>query len=98
MKMVDEAHAELLKYRHAIDKCDAELVHIVAQRFAITERVGQLKARVGLPVTDAEREAQQVQRIEELSQEQGLDPEIMLAIWRVMADRVVQRHREIRER
>ncbi|MCI6574374.1 MAG: chorismate mutase [Arcanobacterium sp.] len=94
MKIVDETRAELNRYRQAIDTCDAELVRILAQRFAITERVSQLKARAGWPAVDEQREAEQAQRIDDLAQEQGLDPEIALTVWRTVVDLVVQRHQE----
>ncbi|MDD7465226.1 MAG: chorismate mutase [Actinomycetaceae bacterium] len=94
MDAVDENRAQLHRYREAIDACDAELVRILARRFAVTERVGQLKMRAGWPAVDERREAEQAQHIAVLAREQGLDPEVALAVWRTIVDLVVQRHRE----
>ena len=44
-----EIVAALLRERSAIDNFDAALIHILAERFRCTERVGHIKARGGLP-------------------------------------------------
>ena len=41
--------AELLSIRQSIDNIDAALVHLLAERFKCTQRVGHLKADQGLP-------------------------------------------------
>ena len=43
------ASEELLILRSSIDNLDAAIVHIMAERFKITKRVGRLKAEQGLP-------------------------------------------------
>ena len=48
----DEAAAELRRLRDSIDNMDAALVHLLAERFKITQQVGDLKARHGLPPAD----------------------------------------------
>ncbi|WP_371921526.1 chorismate mutase [Pseudomonas sp. FW306-02-H05-BA] len=44
-----------------MDNLDAALVHILAERFKCTQRVGELKARLRLPSSDAAREGQHVE-------------------------------------
>ncbi|HJE77094.1 MAG TPA: chorismate mutase, partial [Brevibacterium epidermidis] len=39
----------LQELRGSIDNIDASLVHLLAERFKLTERVGELKADHGLP-------------------------------------------------
>ena len=62
--MTDE---QLAKYRSSIDNIDAALVHLLAERFKITQDVGRYKASVGLPAADLDREAQQVARLRALA-------------------------------
>src|SRR5699024_12878719 len=55
--------AELESLRGSIDNLDAVLIHVLAERFKLTERVGRLKAHHALPAADAAREARQVERL-----------------------------------
>ena len=64
----------LENYRDSIDRLDAILVFTLAERYKITEKVGKLKATVNLPPSDPTRENRQLERLEKLSQEAGLDP------------------------
>ena len=48
--------AELAEARATIDNIDAALVHILAERFRCTQRVGHIKARLDLPPADPDRE------------------------------------------
>jgi len=66
---------ELLRLRGSIDNMDAALIHLLAERFKITQQVGQLKAAHGLPPADPAREAQQIARLRSLAAEAKLDPE-----------------------
>ena len=66
---------ELRRLRDSIDNMDAALVHLLAERFKITQQVGVLKAAHGLPPADPAREAQQIQRLRDLAVEAKLDPE-----------------------
>ena len=68
------ALAELHDLRKTIDNIDAAMIHILAERFRCTQRVGALKARHHLPPADPAREASQVQRLRRLAEEAQLDP------------------------
>lgn len=70
-----DVRTELRRLRASIDNLDAALVHLLAERFACTQQVGELKARHGLPPADPEREAQQIARLRQLASESRLDPE-----------------------
>ena len=71
----EDARRELLRLRGSIDNMDSMLVHLLAERFKITQQVGKLKAAAGLPPADPDREAQQIQRLRALAVESELDPE-----------------------
>jgi chorismate mutase/prephenate dehydrogenase len=53
-----ESVDDLNQYRQQIDNIDSQLVDLLAQRAAITAKVGRYKSQVGLPVYMPEREAQ----------------------------------------
>ena len=90
--MTDE---QLAKYRASIDNIDAALVHLLAERFKITQEVGRYKASVGLPAADPDREARQVARLRALAEESGLDPRISEQFLRFIVAEVIQHHQRI---
>ena len=53
---VELAKQLLQDERRSIDNIDAALVHLLAERFSHTQRVGVLKAEHGLPPADPSRE------------------------------------------
>ena len=49
----------LAGFRKSIDNIDAALIHMLAERFRITQAVGEYKAKVTLPPADPAREQEQ---------------------------------------
>lgn len=86
---------ELQKLRGSIDNLDAAIVHIMAERFKITKRVGQLKAAQGLPAADPDRERQQIARLRALAHDAGLDPEFAEKLLNFIVSEVVRHHLQI---
>lgn len=92
-----ERAAELLaEERRSIDNIDAALVHLLAERFQHTQRVGRLKAAHDLPPADPEREAQQIARLHALAQESGLDPVFAERFMRFIVTEVIRHHERLR--
>ena len=85
----------LEEYRASIDNIDAALVHLLAERFKITQAVGRYKAEVGLPPADHEREQQQIARLRALAEESGLDPAFTEKFLRFIVDEVILHHQRI---
>ena len=92
-----EIPAELAAARASIDNLDAALVHLLAERFRITQQVGELKATKGLPPADPGREEQQIRRLRELATESGLDPEFAEKFLTFIVSEVVRHHERIAE-
>jgi chorismate mutase len=91
----DEVWTELRRLRASIDNLDAALVHLLAERFACTQQVGELKARHGLPAADPDREAQQIARLRQLAAESRLDPEFAEKLLAFVVAEVLRHHEAI---
>ena len=89
---------QLVDYRASIDNIDAALVHLLAERFKVTQAVGRYKADVGLPAEDPEREQQQIHRLRALAEESGLDPAFSEQFLRFIVDEVIRHHRRLAAR
>jgi len=87
----------LAQARRSIDNLDAALIHLLAERFKITQRVGQIKAQWDLPPADPEREAEQVRRLRRLAEESQLDPEFAQKVVTFIMTEVVRHHTQIRD-
>ncbi|MDW3214344.1 MAG: chorismate mutase [Ilumatobacteraceae bacterium] len=90
--MTDE---QLARYRSSIDNIDAALIHLLAERFKITQDVGRYKASVGLPPADLDREARQVARLRTLAEDSGLDPVFSEKFLRFIVAEVIHHHQRI---
>ncbi len=85
----------LTKLRQSIDNFDAALVHILAERFRITQEVGRYKAEAGLPPADPSREEQQITHLRSLASASGLDPEFSEKFLRFIVDEVIRHHKKM---
>ena len=81
--------------RRTIDNIDAALIHILAERFRCTQRVGHIKAKEGLPPADPQREKRQVVRLRRLAVESGLDPDFAETFLAFMVNEVIRHHEVI---
>ena len=93
--MADE---QLRRFRSSIDNIDAALILLLAERFKVTEDVGEYKAQQGLPAADPEREKEQIERLRRLSSSADLDPTFSEAFLRLVIDEVIRRHEHTAER
>jgi chorismate mutase len=87
-----EIPAELAEIRHSIDNIDAALIHLLAERFKQTRKVGELKARKGLPPADPMREAQMTARLRSLAVTAELDPEFAEKFLNFLVKEVIRHH------
>ena len=92
-----DALDELRSIRGTIDNIDAALVHLLAERFKATQRVGVLKAAHGLPAGDPDREAAQIGRLRALAASAQLDPEFAEKFLNFIISEVIRHHVAISE-
>ncbi|MDX1491587.1 MAG: chorismate mutase [Pseudohongiellaceae bacterium] len=88
--------AELLTVREQIDRIDQGLVLLLANRFALTQRVGELKAEHNLNSFDPERENRKLEAIRLLCEEHGVCPTLMADILARVMREVVKNHETIK--
>lgn len=87
----------LQRYRQSIDNIDAALVFMLAERFKVTQAVGEHKARHALPPADPRREELQITRLRHLALEANLDPDFTEKFLRFIIDEVIRHHERARE-
>ncbi|GMA28792.1 chorismate mutase [Arenivirga flava] len=92
---MSDSQEQLLALRRSIDNIDAALVHMLAERFKITQQVGELKATTGLPASDPDRERVQIERLRALAVESHLDPAFAEKFLGFIVAEVIHHHERI---
>ena len=87
----------LRDHRAAIDRLDAILVYTLAERFKQTQAVGRLKADHNLPPSDPAREANQMARLEQLSIQADLDPDLAKKFLTFIIQEVIRHHETLQK-
>ena len=96
MTQETQSDAVLAGFRKSIDNIDAALIHMLAERFRITQAVGEYKARTKLPPADPGREQAQIERLRQLAEDSDLDPEFGEKIIRFIIEEVIRHHEKAR--
>lgn len=86
---------QLQRLRRSIDNVDAVLIHTLAERFKLTQAVGELKARHGMPPSDPSREQTQIARLRRLAEDAELDPEFAEKFITFVIAEVIHHHERI---
>lgn len=86
----------LTSFRDSIDNIDAALVFMLAERFKITQAVGEYKAKISLPPADPLREEKQIARLRQLASDAKLNPDFTEKFLRFIIKEVIRHHQQIR--
>lgn len=95
-KSTSDQRRLLASYRDSIDNIDAALIHILAERFKITQQVGEFKAKYDLPPADKDREQEQIDRLRKLSENARLNPDFSEKFLQFIITEVIRHHEKIR--
>ena len=87
---------ELKRFRDSIDNLDAALIHLLAERFKLTQEVGAYKAKHNMPPADPSREKEQIARLRKLAEEAHLDPDFAEKLLNFIISEVIRHHNAIR--
>ena len=87
----------LNRYRESIDNIDAALVFMLAERFKVTQAVGEYKAKHKQPPADPGREERQIGRLRQLALDANLDPDFTEKFLRFIIDEVIRHHERLRD-
>jgi isochorismate pyruvate lyase len=84
---------DMAQVREEIDRIDAALVDIIAERFAYVDRAWQLKTNPGEAYVPW-RIQQVIDKVRARAKQKGLPPELTEALWRQMIGWFVQYEEE----
>ena len=87
---------ELLQARARIDEIDQELIKLLADRFFQTLQVGRIKASQELQSFDPDRETQKIQKLRQMSEEIGLNADLVEALFTQIMQEVVKNHQQLK--
>ena len=89
---------QLLKdLRDSIDRIDAAVIYMLAERFRCTEAVSRLKAEHKLPPADLTREAAQIARLRALAKEANFNPDFAEKFLNFIIREVIHHHVAVAE-
>ncbi len=77
-------HAKLSEHRQAIDSVDSEILELLAKRMKISEEVGEIKSKLGLPICVPEREAVVVNDRQNLGRIHGLRDRFIRVLFKLI--------------
>ncbi|MBH41869.1 MAG: chorismate mutase [Candidatus Magasanikbacteria bacterium] len=85
---------ELHSIRKEIDAINTELLSLLAKRFSLTRKIGELKHVHGLPPKDTKREAAQLEKIVTQAKKLKLETNLITKIFQLIVEEVVKEHKK----
>lgn len=82
--------------RDRIDEIDRRFVELLAKRYAVVDELCELKAENGDTVKDSDREAELLDHVSTIAQENGITPELVRRLYDEILSHSVKRQREQR--
>jgi chorismate mutase len=76
----------LSPFRERIDRIDSEIVRLLGERFAVVREVAEVKGAAGIAPVLPERVETVKTRVAELGAAQGLEPNLMRALYTLIID------------
>jgi isochorismate pyruvate lyase len=95
--MTERAPADcptMVEVRAEIDRVDAALVALIAQRFGYVERAWQIKLAEKAAANVPWRNQQVIDKVRAIANEKGVSPDLCEALWRQMIGWFIQYEEE----
>ena len=86
--------ATMAELRVEIDRLDAELVALFAQRVGYIDRAAEIKAEVGMPARIGSRVEEVVSNVRRHAMAHGLPPDKLEKLWRKLVDWSIEREED----
>ncbi len=86
--------ANMDEVRAEIDRLDAALVDLIAERFGYVERAWELKLAAAAPANVPWRNQQVIDKVRARAEARGLPPDLVEALWRQMIGWFIQYEEE----
>ena len=93
---ISEIPEELKVKRQQLDQLDLQIVDLLAKRFEITQKVGEVKAAYSLEALDGNRETEKLRSLKDYSAKFGLSGSLVESLFALIMKEVVANHRELR--
>ena len=94
---IEQAKVLLKDLRGSIDRIDAAIVYMLAERFRCTEAVSRLKAEHKLPPADKSREEWQIARLRRLAEDANFNPDFAVKFLNFIIKEVIRHHEAVNE-
>lgn len=86
---------DLEELRNQLDEIDNRLMVLLAERFKVTQKVGEYKRDNNLPPVDPSREAAIFERVVQTAKNAGLDPDFAKRLMQFIIAEVVKNHQAL---
>jgi chorismate mutase len=94
---IESAKVLLKDLRGSIDRIDAAIVYMLAERFRCTEAVSHLKKEHSLPPADKAREEWQIARLRRLAEDANFNPDFAVKFLNFIITEVIRHHEAVNE-
>ena len=84
--------------RSTIDRLDSIILNALIERFEVTNRIGLIKAENNLSAFDSVRENEQMQRLNQLVKDSGLDVKFVEQVMKLITSETKKRHKKLKEK
>lgn len=85
----------LTQFREQIDRIDAEIVRLLAQRFEVVRGVGEYKKQNNLPPLQPGRWQEVLESKRALARESGIDEAFVVDVWNRIHEYALEIEKEI---
>jgi len=84
--------------RSTIDRLDSIIINALMERFAVTNKIGLIKAKNDIETYDSVRESEQIKKLEKMVKDSDLDIDFVRKIMQLITSESKNRHKKLKEK